>query len=171
MIRAREALAAIGTDVAIGYGVFAALALFVSLVSAASYAGAPLTLADLLSGDLAQAALGGASPKGVLLVLIATASVLVPWLWRHRLAPLAFIVPLLVTLYGFWPLYVQQRRQHDAVQAMGELGQALGELATQMNAEIGGPLANLGIAAWILFATVLFLALKGIARILARRQR
>ena len=171
MIRAREVLAAIGTDVAIGYGVFAALALFVSLVSAASYAGAPITLADLLSGDLAQAALGGASPKGVILVLIATATVLVPWLLRHRLAPLAFIVPLLVTLYGFWPLYVQQRRQHDAVQAMGELGQALGELATQMNAEIGGPLANLGIAAWILFATVLFLALKGIARILARRQR
>ena len=114
----------------------------------------------------AQESLGGASLRGVVLVLIATATVLVPWLWRHRLAPLAFATPLLVTLFGLWPLYVQQRRQHHAVQAMGELGQALGELATQMNAEMGGSLANLGVAAWILFATVLYLAFRGVARAL-----
>ncbi len=164
MNRASALLANVGLDVAIGYGMFAVLALFVSLVSADGFAGAPITLADLLSGDLAQAALGGNSVKGVICVLLATATVLVPYFWKHRFAPLAFAVPLLVTLYGFWPLYVQHRRQQDAIAAMGDLGQALGELAAQINAEMNGPLANLGIAAWILFAAVLFLALRGIAR-------
>ena len=70
----------------------------------------------------------------------------------------------LVTLAGFWPLYVQHRRQQDAIAAMGELGPGLGELAAQMNAEMGGPLAHLSIAAWALVATVLYLAFRGIAR-------
>ena len=47
---------------------------------------------------------------------------------------------------------------------MGELGPGLGELAAQMNAEMGGPLAHLSIAAWALVATVLYLAFRGIAR-------
>jgi hypothetical protein len=169
MSRARAVLAAIGVDVAVCYGAFAVLGLFVNLLSTGGIVDTRVTLADLLSGDLTQAALGGGSGLGVFLILFATASIAVPYFWKHRLAPLAFGVPLFVTLLGFWPLYVQHRRQQEAVRAMGELGQVLGELAEQMSAQIGGPLANLGTAAWLLIATVLFLAFRGVVRALASR--
>jgi hypothetical protein len=52
---------------------------------------------------------------------------------------------------------------------MGELGQGLGELAVRLNAEVGGPLTNLRTATWLLIATVLFLAFRGVARTLASR--
>lgn len=167
----RAALALIGLDVAIGYGVFAVIGLFVTLLPAGGFLAVEATLADLLSGDLAQAVLGEGSGRGAFLVLLATATIAVPVFWRHRFAKLAYVVPLLITLAAFWPLYVQQRRQQEAIRAMGELGQGLGELAQQMNAQIAGPLANLQLAAWLLFATVLYLAFKGIARALARKQR
>ena len=153
----------------IGYGVFAVIGLFVALLTTDGVANVDATLADLLSGDLAQAALGGSSGRGVFLVLLATATVAVPIVWKHRLAPLAFVVPLLFTLAAFWPLYVQHRRQQEAIRAMGELGQGLGELAQQMTAELAGPLANLQVASWLLFATVLFLAIKGVGSSLSAR--
>ncbi len=43
-------------------------------------------------------------------MLLATATIAVPYFWKHRLAPLAFAVPLLVTAMAFWPLY----KQHNA---------------------------------------------------------
>lgn len=165
----RAALAVIGLDVVIGYGVFAAIGLFVALLPAGGFLAVDVTLADLLSGDLAQVALDGVSGRGVFLVLLATATIAVPVFWRRRLATLAYAVPLMFTLAAFWPLYVQQRRQQEAIRAMGELGQGLGELAQQMNAQIAGPLANLRVAAWLLFAMVLFLALRGVMRTLASR--
>ncbi len=169
MSRARAILAAIGPDVAIGYGVFAVIGLFVHLLSTSGLIQVTVTLADLLSGDLAEVVLDGGSWKGVLLVLLATATVGVPVAWNHRFAPLVYAVPLAITLVAFWPLYVQHRRQQEALRAMGDLGQALGDVAAQMSAQIASPLANLGIAAWMLFATVIYLALKGIARVLKRR--
>jgi hypothetical protein len=169
MSRARAFLAAIGVDVAVCYGAFAVMGLFLDVLSTGGILDTRVTLADLLSGDLTQAALGGDSGWGVFLVLLATATIAVPYVWKRRLAPLAFVVPLLVTLLGFWPIYEQHRRQQEAIRAMGELGQVLGELAERMSAEVGGPLADLGTAAWLLTATVLFLAFRGVARALASR--
>ena len=145
--------------------------MFFSLLTTSGIVGVEVTLADLLSGDLAEIALEGGNWKGVAIVLLATATFALPLLWRHRLAAFAHALPLLVTLVAFWPLYVQHRRHRQAVEAMGELGAALGEAAAQMNAEIAGPLANLGAAAWVLFATVLYLAFRGIARAFARGPR
>ena len=88
-------------------------------------AGADVTLADLLSGDIARAAFGGSSGRGVLVVLLATASVAVPYFRRHRLAPLAFAVPLVVTAAALWPIYREHSRQQAAVEAMGEFGEAI----------------------------------------------
>ena len=88
----RAALAVIGLDVAIGYGVFAVIGLFVSLLGTGGFVDAGITLADLLSGDLAQAVAGERGGKGVVLVLLATATIAVPALWRHRLASLACAV-------------------------------------------------------------------------------
>ena len=167
---AKAIFADVGRDVAIGYGVFLFLALFVSLISGNGFIEVRVTLADLLSGDTARALFGEGSGRGVLLVLLATATIAVPYLWKHKLAPLAFAVPLLFTAKAFWPLYQQHRREREALEAMGELSRAMGELAERMSADAGGPLSNLGIAAWLLFATVIFLAIRGVMRTLARTQ-
>ena len=92
-------------DVAFGYSVILFVALFVRLVTTDGLIDVKVTLAELLSGDMARAALGGGSGRGVLLVLFATATIVVPYFWRHRLAPLAFAVPLLFTAVAFWPVY------------------------------------------------------------------
>lgn len=165
---AARVLAGAGVDVAIGYGLFLVLALGVSLVSVGGFMDAKLTLADLLSGDVAGAALGEGSGRGVLLVLFAAGTLLVPALWPHRLAPLAFAAPLLVTALAFRPLWAQQRAQDEALEALGEFGLA----ADRMIEEIGapaGPLDALGPGAWGLAALVIYLALRGVARAFSRR--
>lgn len=164
---ARAILADVGRDVAIGYGAFLFIALFVSLVSTDGFIDVDVTLADLLSGDLAHAALGGGSGRGVLLVLLAAATVAVPRYWKHRFAPLAFAVPLLFTVAAFWPVYRQQRRQQEALEAMGEFGEAMARMAERMVAE-SGAFDGIGLGAWLLAATVIFLACKGVARSIAR---
>ena len=166
---AKAIFADVGKDVAIGYGAFFVIAMFVSLINANGYIDVKVTLADLLSGDMARAAVGGGSGKGVLLVLLATATIAVPYFWKHRLAPLAFSVPLLFTVMAFWPLYRQQRQQQEAMEAMGEFGQAMSEMAEQMGAQTSA-FDAIGIGAWLLVASVIFLAFKGITRFLARGQ-
>ncbi len=157
----------VGKDVAIGYGLFFIIALFVSLISVEGPFQVKIMLTDLLSGDMARAALGGGNGKGLFLVLLATATIAVPYFWKHKVAPLAFIVPLLFTFTGFWPLYKQHRAQQEAIDAMGEFGQMMGQMGEQMGANTG-PFDSLGIGAWLLFATVIFLAFKGLMRYLAR---
>jgi hypothetical protein len=164
---ARAIFADVGKDVAIGYGAFFFIAMFVSLVSTNGFIDVKVTLADLLSGDMARAALGDGSGKGVLLVLLATATIAVPYFWKHRLAPLAFTVPLAFTAMALWPLYEQHRQQREALEAMGEFGQAMSQMAEQMGAETSA-FDAIGIGAWLLIATVIFLAFKGITRYLAR---
>ncbi|HET8690678.1 MAG TPA: hypothetical protein VFM30_00960 [Steroidobacteraceae bacterium] len=159
---------AAGIDIAIGYGLFLVMALTVSLVSAGGFMDARLTLADLLSGDVAGAALGEGSARGVLLVLLASGTLLVPALWRHRLAPLAFAVPLLATALALRPLWEQQRAQAEALAALGEFGLEAGRMIEAMGAPTG-PLDALGLGAWLLFALVMYLALRGIARAVSPR--
>ena len=43
----------------------------------------------------------------------------------------------------------------------------MGPTAEQIAGSVGGPLDSLGIGAWLLFATVIFLAFKGVTRSLA----
>ena len=166
---ARAVLENVGADVAIGYGLFFIIAIFVSLISAEGPFQIKIMLTDLLSGDMARAALGGGNGKGLFLVLLATATIAVPYFWKHRLAPLAFVVPLLFTFMGLWPLYKQHRAQQEAMEALGEFGQTMGQMGQQMGAN-SGPFDSLGIGAWLLFATVIFLAIKGVMRCLARGQ-
>ncbi len=165
---AKAIFANVGKDVAIGYGVFFLIAMFVDLISSNGFLDVKITLADLLSGDMARAALGGGSGKGALLVLLATATIALPYFWKHRLAPLAFGVPLLFTFVGFWPLYRQHRAEQEAMEAMGDFGQIMGQMSQHMGGSSGGPLEHLGIGAWLLVATVIFLGFKGVMRFLAR---
>jgi len=156
----------VGRDVAIAYGVFFVIAMFVSLISTGAFI--DYSLADLLGGDMTRVARSGVSGKGTLLVLLATATIAVPHFWKHKIAPLAFAVPLLFTVLGFWPLYKQHRAEQQAIEAMGELGPMMGQMSGQMGGSMGGPFDALGIGAWFLFATVIFLAFRGVMRFLAR---
>ncbi len=156
-------------DVAIAYGVFFFIAMFISVISTNGFIDIKVTLADLLSGDMARAAIGGGSGTGIFLVLLATATIAVPYFLKHKLTPLAFAVPLLITFYGFWPLYEQHRAEQEAIEALGQFGPMMGgQTAEQIADSVGGPFDSLGIGAWLLFATVIFLAIKGVTRSLAR---
>ena len=83
----------IGIDVAIGYGIFFFIAVFVSVISTNGFIDVKVTLADLLGGDMALAAIGGGGGAGFFVVLLVTATIAVPYILRHKLAPLAFVVP------------------------------------------------------------------------------
>ena len=165
---ARAIFENVGRDVAIGYGALLHhRAVREPDLGRGAVPGSRSCSTDLLSGDMARAALGGGNGKGLFLVLLATATIAVPYFWKHRLAPLAFVVPLLFTFVGFWPLYKQHRAQQEAIEAMGEFGPMMGQMGQQMGAS-NGPFDSLGIGAWLLFATVIFLAFKGVMRCLAR---
>ena len=77
-------------------------------------------------------------------------------------------MPLLFTLMGFWPIYKQHQAQQEAMEAMGEFGQQMSQMAQQLGGSTAGPLDNLEVGAWLLFATVIFLAFRGVMRFLAR---
>ena len=53
----------VGIDVAIGYGVFLFVAVFVSVISTAGFIDIKVTLADLLGGDMARAAVADGERK------------------------------------------------------------------------------------------------------------
>jgi hypothetical protein len=146
-------LARAGIDVAIAYGLFAALALFVSLMSPSNIATPPVTLADL---------------TGTTLVLLAIATVGAPYVWHDRRAALAFIVPFAVTLSGLWPLYEKHRARQDALAALGEFGKMIEPAAERLDAWTGSPFDNLSVGAYVLFATAVYLAVRGAMRAFGR---
>lgn len=153
----------VGKDVAIAYGVFLFAALFLSIVSIQG-ADVSISLADLLSGNMGLGAvLGGSSGKGIFLVLIAAATIAVPYFWKHKFAPLAFCAPILFTAYAYWPVYKQYSEAKRQMQAMGEFGQMMGQMAGEFSSGI-----SMGIGGWIVIAAGAYLAFKGVMRFLSR---
>jgi len=154
----------VGKDVAIAYGVFLIAALFLSVISMGGMIGIELKLSNLLSSNMGI----GGTGQGTFLILLATATIAVPYFWKHKFAPLAFVVPLLVTLKALWPMYQQHREQQKAMEAMGEFGQMMGQMAQQMTGNSGGIFENLGIGFYVILAAAAYLAFKGIVRFLGR---
>jgi len=159
---AKAVYANVGKDVAIAYGVFLVAALFLSVIGA-NMLGLSLKLTNLLSDNMGMMGNG----KGTFLVLLATATIAVPYFWKHKFAPLAFFGPLLVTLMAFYPLWEQHQQQKKQMEAMGEFGQAWGQMAQQMGGG-GGGIGDLGFGAWIIIAASVYLAFKGVMRFLSR---
>lgn len=169
---AKAVFANVGKDVAIAYAVFLVVGLFFSMVSTGGFVDISISLADLLTrNDLAM--MTGSNGKGIFLLLLATATIAVPYFWKHKFAPLAFAVPLLFTIYGFWPMWEKYRAAKKMEEQMGEemrqLSEAFGQMAQQMGAgEADSGMGGLGFGAYIIFATVLYLAYKGVMRFLSR---
>jgi hypothetical protein len=143
---AKALIAGVGMDIAIAYGVFLMAALVLNFVSGAGMIGINLKLTDLLSESMGVLGRG----RGIFLVLLATATIAVPFLWKHKLALLAFALPLVITIMGFWPLYEDQRQQQHAVEAMSEFGD------------------HLGLGAYVAFASAIYLAFRGVMKFLGR---
>jgi len=154
----------VGKDVAIAYGVFLIAALFFNFISGAGLLGINLKLTNLLSEGMGIMGRG----RGIFLVLLAAATIAVPHFWKHKFAPLAFAVPLIITLMGLWPLYEQHRQQQQTMEAMGELSRALGQMAEQMAGGGGAMFSNMGFGAYIIFVAVGYLAYKGVLKFLSR---
>jgi hypothetical protein len=158
----RDVVSAARPDVAIAYGFFIALALVPGLVADGGGFDVRVTLADLLGGHVAPSNATGGSGTGLLLVLLAAATIVVPALWKHRFAALAAVVPLLVTALGLWPLHRQHQAEVEAINALAEFGIDPQELVRQVDVGVSGPLGHLSIFAWLLFATVIYLAIRGV---------
>jgi tetrahydromethanopterin S-methyltransferase subunit G len=160
---ARAVLQNVGRDIAIAYAVFLVGALFFSVVSAAGlFSGVSITLADLLSGKLGLGGLmGGGSGKGTFLVLLATATIAVPYFWKHIYSPLAFCAPLLFTLYAFYPVWQQYSQAKEQAQQAGAF---FGEAVKEMSSGF-----SLGIGAYLTIAAGLYLAFRGVVRFLGRQ--
>jgi len=160
---AQAVFANVGRDVAIAYGVFLIAALFMSVVGGGGMFGnISITLADLLSGNLGLSGLVGGSGKGTFLVLVATATIAVPHYWKHKLAPLAFCVPLLFTLYAFYPIYQQySQARAQAAQAGAFFGN---EAARNFD-----PGISLGLGAYAVLIAGAYLAFRGVMRYLGRQ--
>ncbi len=161
---AQAVLGDVGRDVAIAYGVFLIAALFMSVVGGGGMFGnISITLADLLSGNLGLSGLmGGGSGKGTFLVLIATATIAVTHYWKHKLAPLSFCVPLVFTLYAFYPVY-QQYSQARAQAA--QAGAFFGDMASK-SMDTG---FSLGLGAYAVLIAGAYLAFRGVTRYLGRQ--
>ena len=163
MREAKAGFDGVGKDIVIAYAVFLIAALFLSFVSAGGLFDVDFQLTSLLSEGMGAMGEG----RGIFLVMLATATIALPFLWPSKFAPLAFIVPLIVTIMALWPLYEQHREQQQAMAAMGEFGPLFEEMAGQMDGG-GGLLDSLGPGAWVVIASALYLAVRGVMKFLSR---
>lgn len=164
MIRdATPGLDSVGKDVVIAYGVFLIAALFLNFVSAGGLLGVNFQLTNLLSERMGVMGEG----RGIFLVLLASATIALPFFWKNKFATLAFTAPLIVTFMALWPLYEQYREQQQAMTALGEFGPLFEEMSEQMDGG-GGLLDSLGIGAWLAIASALYLAVRGVMKFLRR---
>jgi hypothetical protein len=172
---ARGVLDNVGKDVAVSYGVFAVFALFFNMLSGKGmFASLAITLPGLLNGVegmIRQGAGFSSGGTGLLLVLLAIASVSVPYFWKHKYAPLAFFFPLVVTLYADLQLYRAYSAVKEQFAELNQLGSTLGSMfgsntfsgksTPQISVDIP---VELGIGAYVCLAAAAYIAFRGFRR-------
>jgi hypothetical protein len=124
-----------------------------------------------LEGTINQAAGSSSGGGGLLLVCLAIASVSVPYFWKHKYAPLAFCLPLVITLYADIQLYRAYSAVKTQFASLGQLDSALSSMfasntvagkAVSLPA-VGIPLA-LGISAYVCLGASAYIAFQGYRR-------
>lgn len=161
-------LRTVGNRVAIAYGVFAISALFLDFVSVHGLvAAASYSLSDTIS------VLSGGGSGGMLLVLLALATIVVPYFLKHKYAVLSLCLPLVVTLYGGFKYYQLSSTVNSQIEKMNsavnsqieQLGSMLGNASHAAGAMKGAAVSlpySLGIGAYLAFAAAAFIAFFGI---------
>ena len=143
---ARSIFDSAGKSIVIGYGIFAIAALFLPFFSADTALGGGLSLTLPDAPALLTHGMGGGT---VLWVLLAIVTIAVPYVWKDRYAPLAFVGPALVTLHGAYQLY--------------RLRSAMGELAEMVP-------VSFGFGAYLCFGAAGYLAFCGVTRFMRQRR-
>lgn len=149
----------VGMDVAIAYGAFALVALFFAFMSGTGpYKSLSLGMAGTInaSGGMTSPSNGG---FGLLVVLVSIATIVVPYFWKEKFAPLAFVVPLLVTLYAAFKVYQINAPIRDMAKQLGAMGGGYGRALASSG-------FSLSIGAYLAIAIAVYLAYRGITRYL-----
>lgn len=149
----------VGIDVAIAYGAFALVALFFTFMSGSGplkslAMGMPATLNA--SGGIASISNGG---FGLLLILLSVATIAVPYFWKNKFAPLAFAIPLLVTLYAAFKVYQLNAPIRDMTKQLGAMGGAYGKALASSG-------FSLSVGGYLALAIGVYLAFRGVTRYL-----
>lgn len=172
---AQSILGDVGKEVAVGYGVFAVFALFFNMLSGKGVlASVAITLPGLLGGlegTINQAAGSSSGGGGLLLVCLAIASVSVPYFWKHKYAPLAFCLPLAITLYADVQLYRAYSDVKTRFASLGQLDSALNSMFAS-NTATGKAVSmaavdirlELGIGAYVCLGASAYIAFQGYRR-------
>lgn len=148
-----------GKAVTLAYGFFALFALFADTVR-----NVPVTLPGLVNGfswgDLvAPSGLNGGF--GLLLVVLAILSIAVPAFWRHPAAPLAWTLPLIVTIIGIYHLYT----------AISDISSFAGAFDQNAGSEVRSRAFDaLTMWFWLTFFISIYLAVMGYLRFQKNRK-
>ncbi|MGH7727556.1 MAG: hypothetical protein ACREM2_02025 [Vulcanimicrobiaceae bacterium] len=102
-------------------------------------------------GAIAGGGVPSSGGSGLLLVLIALASIVIPYFWKSRYAPLAYCLPLLVTLYA----------DLGAYNAFSALKAEVGDLSSGGDAPSVGAVFSLGLGAYATLLIAAYLAWRG----------
>lgn len=147
-------VARVGKPVLIAHAAFVVGALFLAFVKINSGFGP--TQGHTLSGLSKLSEMMGVSAGSGLLVWLAILSPLVPMFWRHRLAWLALLLPLLATVKPAW----------DIRSAMSDMGTGMGaEFSTAMSKQISEMLEP-GLGSYVCVIAALCLTAIAIKRFL-----
>jgi hypothetical protein len=151
-----------GPTVIFAYAAFAYAALFLPMaIGRGALHGSTFTMVDVLGG------LGSAAGAGFSLVLAALASMAVPHFWKHKRAPMAFAIPLLITLYACQQIYLALQSAEEKLRTLGQFGSIFGQspATAEIAKQIIGPVPiEIGYAAYLTIALGISLAARGILR-------
>lgn len=159
----------VGNDIVGGYIIFAIIALTCNLFSGKGmFAMVSIKLTNLLSLDVVNMN-GGTLPSsfGVILVLIATATIVVPFFWKHKYAPLAFCAPFAVVLIASYKVYAINSSIMETTKAfMGDqMFRSMNQYASQHSKEfskLGG--INYSLFTYLLIAASIYLLVRGVMK-------
>lgn len=156
---AQGILSDVGIDIAIAYGAFALSALFLNMLAGTGMMAAlTAKMAGVLNGMPVDKDAGFSNGgMGFLLVLVAIATIAVPYFWKHKFAPLALCLPLLIVFFAdYQTIHIIYTFKH----MMDGLSSGMfGNMMSSMT-----PTFSIGFGAYISTGLAAYLAFRGFIR-------
>lgn len=165
---AKNIVSSVGKDVAIAYGAFFIFAFFVGMVKvSAMMVPISLPLVTILNGITSMSS--GQAGFGTLLGLLAVGTVVAPYFWKHKLAPLTLCAPILLTLYAYLQIYLayaNTKEQLAQVQTQMANNPYAGMMAGAMEQAYSAFKFQIAFGAYVTTAIAAYIAYKGVDRYL-----